>query len=83
MSEEGAPVWEVWAVRVATGNRPARDNYLHPGDRTGEEAIDFIVFVAARGDDVVGIDTGFRREAGQRRGHVIQPYALPAWIRRR
>ena len=76
--DEGAAVWEVWAVRVATANRPARDNYLHPGDRTGEEAIDFIVFVAACGEDVVVIDTGFSREAGERRGRFLQLSAADA-----
>lgn len=53
------------------GGRPARDNYLYPGDRSGEEAIDFIVFVATCGDDVVVIDTGFDRAAGERRGRHL------------
>lgn len=72
------PVWQVWAVRTATGGRPARDNYLYPGDRSGEEAIDFIVFVAACGDDVVVIDTGFDRAAGERRGRHLELTAAEA-----
>lgn len=72
MPDTGAPpAWQVWAVRTASADRPARDNYLYPGDRTGAEAIDFVVFVAACGDDVVVIDTGFSREAGERRGRVL------------
>ena len=81
MPETGAgalPVWQVWAVRTATGGRPARDNYLYPGDRSGEEAIDFIVFVASCGDDVVVIDTGFSREAGERRGRLLELTAADA-----
>ena len=81
MPELGAgapPSWHVWAVRIATGDRPARDNYLYPGDRTGEEAIDFIVFVAALGEDVVVIDTGFSRGAGERRGRLLELSAAGA-----
>lgn len=72
------PDWRVWAVRTATGDRPARDNYLYPGDRSGEEAIDFIVFVAARGEDVVVVDTGFDRAAGERRGRHLEMTAAEA-----
>ena len=81
MPESGAgapPAWQVWAVRTASGGRPARDNYLYPGDRSGEEAIDFIVFVARCGDDVVVIDTGFSREAGERRGRFLELTAADA-----
>jgi glyoxylase-like metal-dependent hydrolase (beta-lactamase superfamily II) len=63
--------WQVWAVRVATAQRPARDNFLSPGDRCGSAAIDFVVFVLACGEDVVVVDTGFSREAGERRGRVL------------
>ena len=43
-----------------------------PASAVASEAIDFIVFVAACGDDVVVVDTGFSREAGQRRGRVLE-----------
>lgn len=73
MPEPGPPpTWKVWAVRTASAQRPARDNYLYPAERSGTEPIDFIVFVAACGDDVVVVDTGFSREAGRRRGRELE-----------
>lgn len=77
MPDQDAPgTWQVWAVRVATAQRPARDNFLSPGDRCGSAAIDFVVFVLTRGDvpdsEVVVVDTGFSREAGERRGRVLE-----------
>jgi len=74
----GVPTWLVWGVRVATGQRPARDNFLSPGDRCGAAAIDFVVFVLARGDEVVVVDTGFSRAAGARRGRVLDLDAADA-----
>jgi glyoxylase-like metal-dependent hydrolase (beta-lactamase superfamily II) len=70
--------WRVWAVRTASADRPARDNYLYPGERAGSEAIDFVVFVAACGDEVVVIDTGFSRAAGERRGRHLELSAADA-----
>jgi glyoxylase-like metal-dependent hydrolase (beta-lactamase superfamily II) len=58
-------------VRVATAQRPARDNFLSPGDRRGSAAIDFVVFVLTSGEEIVVVDTGFSREAGERRGRVL------------
>ena len=71
-------VWEVRAVRVATAERPARDNFLHPGDRCGSAAIDFVVFVASCGDETVVVDTGFDRAAGERRGRTLELTAAEA-----
>lgn len=67
----GPATWELWAARVGRGQRPVRDNFLTPGDRTGSVGIDFIVWIARCGDHVVVIDTGFDREAGRRRGRVL------------
>jgi glyoxylase-like metal-dependent hydrolase (beta-lactamase superfamily II) len=72
------PSWQVWGVRTAHADRPARDNYLYPGDRCGTEGIAFGVLVAACGDDVVVVDTGFSWEAGQRRGRVLELTAADA-----
>ncbi|MBW8764562.1 MAG: N-acyl homoserine lactonase family protein [Microbacterium sp.] len=72
------PVWQVWAVRTASAQRPARDNYLYPAERSGTEPIDFIVFVASCGDELVVIDTGFSREAGERRGRELELSAADA-----
>jgi glyoxylase-like metal-dependent hydrolase (beta-lactamase superfamily II) len=79
VSDPGSPPsWQVWAVRTAGAQRPARDNYLYPAERSGTEPIDFIVFVAACGDELVVIDTGFSREAGQRRGRELELSAADA-----
>ena len=76
MPDQDAPdTWQVWAVRVATAQRPVRENFLSPGDRCGSAAIDFVVFVLVRGTapngEVVVVDTGFSRDAGERRGRVL------------
>ncbi len=67
----GAATWELWAARVGRAQRAARDNFLAPGDRSGQAAIDFIVWIARCGGHVVVIDTGFAPEAGRRRGRVL------------
>ncbi|MEU7817119.1 N-acyl homoserine lactonase family protein [Pseudonocardia sp. NPDC049154] len=67
-----ADPWELWGVRMGRGSRPTRDNFLVPGDRCGHSDIDFIVWVAARGDDLVVVDTGFGPEAGRRRGRELE-----------
>ena len=63
---------------MASADRPARDNYLHPGERSGTQAIDFVVFVATCRDEVVVIDTGFDRTAGERRGRTLELDAADA-----
>jgi glyoxylase-like metal-dependent hydrolase (beta-lactamase superfamily II) len=65
-------IWEVWAVRVASAERQTRDNFLRPGDRCGSSAIDFVVFVAVCGAQVVVVDTGFDKVAGERRGRRLE-----------
>ena len=67
----GTATWQLWAARVGRAQRAARDNFLTPGDRSGSAGIDFIVWIARRGDHVVVIDTGFGAEAGRRRGRVL------------
>ncbi|MFI7670780.1 N-acyl homoserine lactonase family protein [Nocardia sp. NPDC049526] len=71
MPEPVAAPWRLWGVRMGRGERQTRDNFLVPGDRCGHSDIDFIVWVAARGDDVVVVDTGFSPEAGRRRGREL------------
>ena len=68
--------WQLWGARVARAQRPARDNFLAPGDRSGSAGIDFIVWIARCGDHLVVIDTGFDAQAGRRRGRVLD--ARPA-----
>lgn len=64
--------WQLWAIRMGRGARPTRDNFLVPGERCGHSDIDFIVWVAARGDEIVVVDTGFSPEAGRRRGRELE-----------
>lgn len=63
--------WQVWALRLGTAQRPARDNFLAPGDRDGEMALDFTMWVLRNADTVVVLDTGFNAEAGRRRGRSL------------
>ncbi|NKY58980.1 N-acyl homoserine lactonase family protein [Nocardia flavorosea] len=71
MPEPVAAPWRLWGVRMGRGERRTQDNFLVPGDRCGHSDIDFIVWVAARGDDVVVVDTGFGPESGRRRGREL------------
>lgn len=66
------PSWQLWAARVGRGQRQARDNFLSPGSRSGLVGIDFMIWIVQRGDYVAVIDTGFDREAGQRRGRFLE-----------
>lgn len=69
MSE--SPVWEVWALRLGSVQRRAQDNFLNPGERTGEMRLDFTMWVARCGDHIVVVDTGFAAAAGARRGRLL------------
>ncbi|HEX4658876.1 MAG TPA: N-acyl homoserine lactonase family protein [Streptosporangiaceae bacterium] len=66
-----APEWEVWALRVGSAKRRARDNFLQPGDRSGLMQLDFTVWVARRGDRVVVVDTGLSELSGSKRGRKL------------
>jgi glyoxylase-like metal-dependent hydrolase (beta-lactamase superfamily II) len=66
------PEWEVWAVRLGSVDRRAQDNFLTPGERTGTMRLDFTMWIARSGDQVVVIDTGFAAAAGARRGRVLE-----------
>ena len=63
--------WKLWAIRLGSADRLARDNFLVPGERTGTMRLDFTMWVARRGDEIVVIDTGFEESAGARRGRVL------------
>ncbi|WP_406276695.1 N-acyl homoserine lactonase family protein [Nocardia sp. NBC_00881] len=71
MSVEAGSDWEVWAIRLGSVDRLARDNFLSPGDRTGTMRLDFTMWVARRGAEIVVVDTGFATDAGRRRGRVL------------
>ena len=71
-SAEQVPQWRVWGVRLGSGARPTRDNFLRPGERPGVTQIDFISWIAVHGDQVVVIDTGFSVTAGAHRGRTLE-----------
>ena len=64
--------WEVWAVRLGCVDRRAQDNFLAPGARTGMMRLDFTMWIARCGDEIVVVDTGFDPAAGNRRGRVLE-----------
>ncbi|MFI5427145.1 N-acyl homoserine lactonase family protein [Aeromicrobium sp. UC242_57] len=66
------PDWNVWAVRLGTATRPARDNFVDPGNREGEMALDFTMWVLSHGTTLVVLDTGFEQQAGRRRGRSLE-----------
>jgi len=66
-----APEWEVWALRLGSVERPARDNFLRAGDRSGSMRLDFVIWVARRGDRVVVVDTGFSEFSAGKRGRTL------------
>ena len=68
---EPLPDWEVWALRLGSVDRPARDNFLMPCDRSGAMRLDFTIWVARCGDQIVVVDTGFSERAGARRGRRL------------
>jgi glyoxylase-like metal-dependent hydrolase (beta-lactamase superfamily II) len=65
------PDWEIYAVRLGSVDRPARDNFLAPGTREGAMRLDFTMWVLRRDEDVVVVDTGFDPAAGARRGRTL------------
>ncbi|GAA2409698.1 N-acyl homoserine lactonase family protein [Actinomadura vinacea] len=65
------PAWEVWALRLGTADRPARDNFLMPCARSGLMRLDFTMWVVRDGDRAVVVDTGFSERAGERRGRRL------------
>lgn len=65
------PSWEVFAVRLGSVDRPARDNFLSPGAREGVMRLDFMMWVLRSGETTVVVDTGFDRGIGSRRGRTL------------
>jgi glyoxylase-like metal-dependent hydrolase (beta-lactamase superfamily II) len=64
---DGLPEWDVWALRLGSADRPARDNFLMPCARSGSMRLDFTIWVVRSGDRVVVVDTGFSERAGEKR----------------
>ncbi|HEU5035575.1 MAG TPA: N-acyl homoserine lactonase family protein [Nocardioides sp.] len=63
--------FEVYAIRLGTVDRAARDNFLRGAGRDGTMRLDFDMWVIRRGDIAVVVDTGFSEYSGARRGRVM------------
>lgn len=64
--------YRLYAARLATVDRAARDNFLDGPERPGSMRMDFTMWVIIGADRVVVVDTGFSAEAGQRRGRILE-----------
>lgn len=69
------PEYEVFAVRFASAERNARDNFLFQGERDGIMPLDFYFWVIRHGQMVVVVDTGFSEASGlkRKRQHACSP----------
>src|SRR5579862_6950133 len=62
-------VWQVYAVKYATHDRTARENFIL-GDLhdTSPMPLDYFVWAVVSGERVIVVDTGFDEAAGNKRG---------------
>lgn len=68
------PEYEVYAIRYATIDRVARDNFLFGADiHDGAMPMDFYVWLIRHAKDIVLVDTGFSEASSRNRGrHFIR-----------
>jgi len=78
---EGVEQYEVFALRLASADRPARDTFLEPGQRSGRIGIDFSCWLIRGGGRRIVVDTGFNERSGTARGRRLS--AGPATALRR
>lgn len=64
--------YRVYAARLASADRPARDNFLLGPERPGSMRMDFSMWVIVGESRVMVVDTGFSAEAGRRRGRTLE-----------
>ncbi|MCR5978550.1 MBL fold metallo-hydrolase [Gordonia jinghuaiqii] len=64
--------FELYAIRLAHADRPARDNFLRGPAREGTMRMDFDMWVARNGERIVAIDSGFSVEGGSHRGRHLE-----------
>lgn len=69
------PAYEVYALRFATVERPAADNFLFRDGHDGLMPLDFYVWLIRGHGRHVLVDTGFNKESGGRRNrrHIVTP----------
>jgi glyoxylase-like metal-dependent hydrolase (beta-lactamase superfamily II) len=69
-------LYEIIALRYATHERPASENFLYPV-AAGEDVheypmpIDYFVWVIRNGERTIVVDTGFDRPAAEARGRIL------------
>ncbi|MCK6066141.1 MULTISPECIES: N-acyl homoserine lactonase family protein [Microbacterium] len=72
MADVGIPEpFEAYAVRLGRIDRPARDNFLHARDLTGEMTMDFDMWFLRRGETIIAVDTGMSDRADPQRGRRL------------
>jgi glyoxylase-like metal-dependent hydrolase (beta-lactamase superfamily II) len=64
-------MFEVYALRLGSADRLARDNFLAPGDRNGSMKLDFTMWLIRGGDQLVAVDTGFNPYSGDKRNRTL------------
>lgn len=65
---EGLQPWEVYAIRYATVDRRASENFIGADPHEAGEPMDYFTWLARNGSRVFVIDTGFNEAAAKRRG---------------
>ena len=76
-------VWEIFALRYATHDRPARENFLFPpapgeDPHDGPMPMDYFVWLLRSGERVVLVDTGFDAKAAAERGRTLLQHPADA-----
>jgi len=65
------PPYEVYAIRYATVERRAEENFIGGDPHTGGMTMDYFIWVARNPQHCFVIDTGFNAQAAARRGRIF------------
>jgi len=66
------PEYEVFAVRMGTVERNARDNFLAGDGHDGPMPLDFYIWVLRHDDHLVVVDTAFSEHSSRRRNRTLE-----------
>lgn len=66
------PEYEVFAVRMASAERRAPDNFLMRDVHDGPMPLDFYIWVLRHQDHLVVVDTAFSEHSSRRRGRALE-----------
>jgi glyoxylase-like metal-dependent hydrolase (beta-lactamase superfamily II) len=70
--------YEIFAIRYATVDHSARDNFLIRDIHDGPMPMDYYVWLLRNGDRTVLVDTGFDRPAAEARGRTLLQHPVDA-----